>query len=126
MTANRIIAAALLALSFAAPALAQDEVAETVEERLGTAKARLNLTPQQEEQLRPLLKDESDKMRAIQDKYGITPTPEGRRAKHEEMSDARRDFRTKVSTVLTPEQLTEWDRIRAEAMTRAQQRRLNQ
>jgi cell shape-determining protein MreC len=126
MTTKTIIAALLSTLALAAPAIAHDEVAETVEERLGTAKSRLNLTPQQEEQLRPLLKDESDRMRAIQNKYGIAPTPENRRAKLEAMSDVRRDFRTKVSNVLTPEQLMEWDRIRMEAMTRAQQQRLNQ
>jgi hypothetical protein len=116
-----------IALSLgAAPAFAQDEAAAPLHESLGAAKGRLSLTPQQEAQLAPIMKEEADKLRAIREKYGLSPSPEQRRAKYEEAADVRRDFRAKVTGVLTPQQLTEWDKMRAEALTRVQQQRLNQ
>lgn len=108
------------------PATAQDEAAAPLAESLGAAKGRLNLTPQQEAQLTPLMKEEADRLRAIREKYGRAPSIEQRRAKYEEAADVRRDFRSKLNNVLTPEQLTEWDKMRAEALTRAQRERLNQ
>jgi hypothetical protein len=117
---------AFAALSLAIPALAQDEAAAPLHESLGAAKGRLNLTPQQEAQLAPLMKEEADKLRAIREKYGLSPSPDERRAKYEAAADVRRNFRAKLNGVLTPEQLTEWDKMRAEALTRAQQQRLNQ
>jgi hypothetical protein len=121
--AIHLCAVAALGLALAT-ATAHDEAAAPLAEGLGAALGRLNVTPEQQQRLRPLMKEEADKLRAIRDKYGLAPSPEKRRAKYEEAADVRRDFRAKVSGVLTPEQLTEWDKMRAEALTRAQRERL--
>jgi hypothetical protein len=97
--------------------------AEEVQQRLADAKARLNLTPDQEEQLRPLLEEEGAKLRDIQAKYGGTTSRQERRAALGEVRAVQQDFRAKVAGILTPEQLAEWDEMRGEARERLRQRR---
>jgi len=117
--------ALLAAGAFAAgTAHAEDITGAPIEESLGAAKTQLNLTPEQEGRLRPLMRDNADKVRSIMSKYKSTPSSDERQAKYDELARARHDFRAKVSTVLTPEQLMEWDKLRAEALTRAQKERL--
>lgn len=84
-----------------------------------TFKTRLKLTPEQEEQIRPILQDETGKLRAIRDKYeGQT----SRRAKRSMLKDAkgvRDDARKRIEPLLTEEQKAEWKKLREEMRERA-------
>jgi hypothetical protein len=71
---NRIAAVLTLSLSLVIPAFAaQDKSAprnpEQLRERLEELKSRLELTPEQVEQIRPVLRDELQKLMAVRDKY---------------------------------------------------------
>lgn len=114
------------AFAFATSAIAEDITGAPIEESLAAAKTRLNLTPDQEARLGPMMRENADETRAIMAKYGTTPSAEKRAAKYDELGQARRDFRAQLSTVLNPEQLMEWDKMRAEALTRAQKERLSE
>ncbi len=86
------------------------------------AKARLKLTPEQEAQLKPLVEERTDKLKAIRDKHvGDT----SRRAKREMYREARPvldDYQAKVRAILTDEQEAEWEKMRAEALERLKER----
>jgi hypothetical protein len=97
--------------------------AEEIKERLAEAKARLHLTPDQEEHLRPLLEEEGEKLRAIKAKYGSDTSDQTRRAMFKEMRVVQQDFRAKLSGILSPEQMAEWDKMRSESRARMRARR---
>lgn len=114
-----------VALLLGVPAFAEDISGAPIEESLAAAKSRLNLTAEQEQKLRPIMSENADRTRAIMSKYHTTPSAEQRQAKYDELASARHDFRARLSGVLTPDQLMEWDKMRAEALTRAQKERLS-
>jgi Spy/CpxP family protein refolding chaperone len=121
----RAAVAVAAAFSLVTPcAIAEDVTGAPIEESLGAAKTRLHLTPEQEAKLAPLMRDHSDKTRAIVNKFGSTPTMDERQAKYNALATEQSAFRSQLAGVLTPEQLMEWDRARAEALTRAQQERI--
>src|SRR5262245_33203864 len=71
---NAIAAVVTLSLSLVIPAFAaQDKGAlrnpEQLRERLEELKLRLELTPEQVEQIRPVLREEFQKLKAVRDKY---------------------------------------------------------
>ncbi len=92
---------------------------QKLEQRLRAAKARLKLTPDQEAQLRPLLKDEADKLRAIQEKHAGDTSRTSRMAQLHEARTVQSDFRERLGQFLSAEQMTEWDRMRKEAVSEA-------
>ena len=94
-----------------------------MQQRLAQAKARLQLTPQQEPKLGALLQEEGQKLRAIQARYGSDDSQPTKRAKGREARAVREDFRAKLRDVLTPAQLDTWDQMAAEARAQARQRR---
>ena len=61
--AGWLVAAAAHAQRVEAP------TAEQVRQRLDAAKARLNLTPEQEQRMRPVVEEEAKQLREIQEKY---------------------------------------------------------
>lgn len=122
------IAAALasfvvLGLAHAQAPPANAPTAQEIQQRLADAKARLNLTPEQEQRLRPLLEQEGAKLREIQAKYGGATSRPDRRAALGELRAVQQSFRGQAAAILTPEQLAEWDEMRAEARERLRQRR---
>ena len=117
-----VVAASLSVVGLGA--LAEDITGAPIEESFAAAKGRLKLTPDQEAKIAPLLRAHSDKTRAIITKYGSTPTTDERQAKYDALAGEQQNFRSQLAGMLSPEQLMEWDRARAEALTRAQKERL--
>jgi len=114
------------ALTVAATTLAQQagppNPSPEVQRRLEAAKARLQLTPDQEPKLRALLEEESLKVRALQAKRGTDNAPTKAEMAREARA-IREDFRGKLKAILTPEQMTEWDKMAAERRAEAKERR---
>ena len=93
---------------------------EEIRQQLAEAKAHLKLTPEQESQLKDLLREQGGKLQAIR------ASDESRFEKLQKAKAVREDFRSQLTTILSPEQLTEWDRMRDEAIARAKQKRSEQ
>ena len=94
MRHHRSIWTALVGVAWVGLALAQAPranapSAEEVQQRLADAKARLDLTPDQEQRLRPLLEEEGAKLRGIQAKSSDQTSREDRRAALHELRAVR-------------------------------------
>jgi hypothetical protein len=96
---------------------------EEVQQRLADAKARLNLTSEQEQRLSPLVEEEAKELRAIQQKYAGTASRQDKRTALQEARAVQQGFRAKLEGILNPEQIAEWDEMRSEARERFRQRR---
>jgi Skp family chaperone for outer membrane proteins len=117
--------AAGLALAGTASAQQASRLAPSPEmqQRIAQAKARLQLTPEQEPQLRALLEEEGGKLRALQQKYAGDGSAQAHSAKRQEARAIQQDFRGKLQAVLTPQQLTEWDQMASERRAEMRERR---
>ena|SRR5262245_34169974 len=97
-------------------------VPEALRERLGEIRDRLQLTPEQVAQIKPILEEEAQRLKAVLDKHqGAT----SRRAKLKmlrEMRPIQEDARERITPLLTPEQRTEWKKIREELRAEAKER----
>jgi len=115
----RVVVAALVILG-ASMAMAQapqpdpSAVQAVVEE----AKARLKLTPEQEAQLKPLVQDRNQKLKAIRDKYAGESSRRAKRAMLKEAQPVVENYQARVRTILNDEQEAEWEKMRAEAKER--------
>ena len=70
----------------------------------------LNLTAEQKQQLKPVLQDEAQKLRNRAVKTGVT-----KRQKHAQLlQQIRQDALAKIKAILTPEQVEQWRKLRAE------------
>ena len=118
-----ILLAAVLVVACAASAQqgSPPKSSPAPEARLAQAKIRLNLTPDQEAQLRALFQEVGAKLRAMQAKYGTDDSLSTRSAKAKEGLTIREDFRTRLKSILTAEQMAE--EMRAAAKEKRQQGR---
>jgi hypothetical protein len=91
---------------------------DKVQAQMQAAVARLQLTPQQQDQLRPIVQDHVAQLRALRDKYPPEASRESRRAMFHEARTLRDDYEAKVREVLTDEQEMEWAQMRREARER--------
>jgi len=69
----------------------------------------LNLTPEQQAQVKPIMEDTRSKMKALHE--DTTLTPEQRRAKAKEVREANR---AKIKALLTPEQQQKMEQLKKE------------
>jgi|SRR5262245_50295708 len=106
-----------------APKLVSVPAPDDAGQRLAEAKARLKLTPYQEDRLRKLLEEEAEAMRAIEEKYGPDKGNSIRRSKLNEMRAAHRDFAVQLPGILSKSQREEWDKMRNEGITRSLEER---
>ena len=102
---------------------AGEDAPEMVLERM---KKRLSLTAEQEQMLKPILEENAKKLREMREKraagmqQGQTgPDPEVRK----QLMAMREENDAKIEKILTPAQLEEWNKMRAEARDRMEQRR---
>ncbi|HEU5295746.1 MAG TPA: hypothetical protein VFU71_13275 [Burkholderiaceae bacterium] len=119
------------ALALAVGALAQGRadskrVSPEVQQRVAQAKERLRLTPQQETQLRTLMHEQTQRLRAIQAKYGSDESLNARGAKAREARAVQDDFHNRLAGVLSPAQMAEWDQMASEWRAQARERRQQQ
>ncbi len=112
-----LLAAGVL-VAAARPAIAADALSPEAAQRLAEAKARLNLTPEQEAQLRPLVEERNQKLKAIRDRHAGDTSRSAKRAMFQEAKPVQADYEAKVRAILTDEQEKEWEAMRKEAMQR--------
>lgn len=126
--ARPLATAAALALTVALSnaALAQDAAAgsqqQAMQMKIQELKDRLALTPEQEQQLQPLLEERNAKLRDLWAQHDPNAS---RREKRQMLSQARaiqQDFTQKIQPILTPEQMKKWEDFRKEAREEAMER----
>lgn len=86
-----------------------------VKAKVAEAKARLNLTPEQEAQLEPVVRDRTAKLKAIHAAHAGDQSRAARRAMFKAARPVQDEYDKKVRAILTHEQEQEWEVMRAEA-----------
>lgn len=83
--------------------------------RFENMKQRLQLTSEQEAQIKPVLAENAKKLSELRDKYqGQTADPQKRMQMREEMQGIRKDTDDRIAKFLTPQQVEEWTKMREE------------
>lgn len=77
--------------------------------KLQKMSAELQLTPQQKEQIKPILMEEAPKMKSLKENTTMPKLQKARMMK--EISD---ETDSKMKPILTPDQYTKWEGMRAE------------
>jgi hypothetical protein len=85
---------------------------------LEDARSRLRLTSEQEAQLKPLLQERNQALKAIRDKYAGDDSRRARRAMFREAQPVVENYQARVRTILDDTQYAEWEKMRAEARER--------
>jgi Spy/CpxP family protein refolding chaperone len=63
----------------------------------------LNLTPDQKQQLKPVLQEQAQKLRALRANKSLTQAQKG-----QQLVAIRQDLVARIKTILTPDQLAKW------------------
>jgi len=102
--------------SGAAEPLDREELERVARERFDELHQRLNLTEEQESQLRPILLESVTRIALIrQEMRGKSKGPRSDFvAKREEMGKIQRETDARLETILDPEQINEYHKVRAE------------
>ena len=100
----------------AAPSAAPADMSRLVEQSLGHLRARLKLTEEQTQKIRPLLADHLAGVRQIFLDYS-DPSGAQLPALMQEFRERREHFRTDIKPILTPQQMKEFEVIRKEVDT---------
>jgi len=110
-----IVRCAMLVLICSAALNGQNnQLQEQVRQRLEDIKTRLNLTPAQVEQVRPILLDEVQQLRAVQEKYSTDQSRGSRLRMLRELRDVQSKTQVKYSKILSKQQMDELKKIREE------------
>ena len=130
-----IIVAAMVSFSmhsFAKDAQFCDEQIEQFTQQFEETKKRLNLTKEQEEALKPILKENSEKRREIFKSYGFEKgknKPElsfsKKRSLVKEMRALKEETNGKVSKILSVEQMKEYEKVQDETRKRLKEKMKN-
>lgn len=109
-----------------------DEQRAQIEQRMDEIRTRLELTPDQEARLQPILRASFEKRMELLKESGLTengqrPDRQQMRALRDEMTRLRKDTEAQVDTVLDERQMAEFreiqDEMREQLRERAQERR---
>jgi len=112
---KRILNFATLFLILSAGLFASQQPLEQVRQRLEQIKDRLQLTPEQIEQVRPILVDELQQFRAVQQKYADDDqNRRGRLKMARELRDVQSSADDKLKKILSKQQMDEMKKIREE------------
>lgn len=105
------------------PAVAADaSEAPAAQMNIDELKARLNLTPEQQAQIAPLAEARRSKLEGIRGKLDSASSRKDKRAVLQEAKAAQDEFTSKVEPLLTAEQKTEWQKMRAETRSKMKER----
>ena len=105
----------LVFLLFASAQQPNERDLDRLFERIDQVRSRLELTPQQVEQVRPILRDELFKFLEVQDKYdGQDQNARTRLRMARELKDIQDDADDRLKKVLTKKQMSELEKIREE------------
>jgi len=112
---KRILHCATLFLILSAGLFASQQPLEQVRQRLEQIKDRLQLTPEQIEQVRPILIEELQQFRAVQQKYAEDDqNRRGRLKMARELRDVQSSADDKLKKILSKQQMDEMKKIREE------------
>jgi protein CpxP len=120
------VLAVLLAVSVGSPVLqAQQGMGSAGDAGEAMAKlqkmsAELQLTPQQKEQIRPILMQEAPRMKSLKEN---TTMPKMQKARM--MREISSETDAKMKPILNPEQYTKWEQMRAEERQQMMQKMEN-
>jgi Spy/CpxP family protein refolding chaperone len=92
-----------------APASGRPGRAANVNNRLENLSKQLNLTDQQKEKIRPLLKNEVERIKKVRSNASLTQGEARRR-----IATIRRNTNQHIAEFLTPEQKRQWQELRQE------------
>jgi hypothetical protein len=125
-TMHWIVMAAMLA-PCVPPAAAQpnttEEKLDQARARLDQLKERLNLTPEQTEQVRPVVTEELQQLKILRDKYSGDQSRRSRLKMAREARDIRNAADVKLKNILTKPQMDELKKIRDEQRDEFRERR---
>ena len=82
-------------------------------ERFKNLAAQLNLSGEQKQQLKPIFRDEAQKLKNLRAQTGLS-----RWQKHAQLNQIRQDLLARITPVLTPEQLQKWQELRGQNRSR--------
>jgi uncharacterized coiled-coil DUF342 family protein len=121
------IVSAMLLLSFSPFGFAQTATGdgarrEAAELRIEELKERLQLTPEQESRLAPIIEARNSKLRELRSSMEGDSSRRARMAALKEARKIQADFSEKIAPILTKEQQAEWEKIREEFRAAAKQR----
>lgn len=120
---------ALIALAgITLPAIAAeptDAQQQALETKIQELRARLALTPEQEQKIAPLLEARNQKLRDLRAKYGDDASRRDKLAMLREGKAIQKDFDAQLEPILTEEQLKEWQQFRDETRAAARERYRN-
>ena len=109
-----IVASSALWMLTSSPVQAQSSLTaaeqKQVADELRRFAADLNLSQQQKDQLRPILEDQLSQTQAVRNDTTLSKSEKGAK-----IVSIRAAERSKVATVLSPEQMTKWDAETAKA-----------
>jgi hypothetical protein len=115
-TATVVAFATLAALNGAAAAAqAADEAAAALQAVLVDAKSRLDLTPEQEAQMTPVIRARNEELKAIRDRHAGDTSRRARRAMFGEARPVVENYLARVRTILTDAQYGKWEQYREAA-----------
>ncbi|WP_321470482.1 hypothetical protein [uncultured Paludibaculum sp.] len=120
MTILRVCIAATALAIWMVPSPAQQDAAtqeqrkERALERLQQMKDRLKLTPEQEEQVRPIVMDELQQLKSIRDNHSGDQNRRGKMKMAREMRGVQSETEGKLSKVLSKPQMDELKKMREE------------
>jgi Spy/CpxP family protein refolding chaperone len=76
-------------------------------ERFQDIAAQLQLTEQQKQQLKAVLRDEAQNLKNLRAETGVA-----KRQRHAQLTQIRQDLAARIKAILTPEQYTKWQTLR--------------
>jgi hypothetical protein len=119
---NAAVTAVLVSFAWmvadAVMAQAADSTEAAVAAVVQEAKSRLDLTPDQEAALRPVVEARNARLAEIRGKFAGDDSRRGRRAMFREAETVLKNYWARVRTLLDDSQVAEWEKIGEEAEDR--------
>lgn len=97
---------------------------EGVRSRLDALPAELNFTPSQKDEIVRLMAERQEKARVAYEEARAAGGPDSMRTAQQKAEEARKESRTALEALLTPEQLAAWDRAGDRGQAGGQGRRV--
>jgi Spy/CpxP family protein refolding chaperone len=104
------------------PAVSEERAAQS-RERTAQLQARLKLTPDQIEKLKPVIQKEGEELRAVREQHASDSSRRGKAKMARAMMDVQSKYEDQIAAVLTPEQKQEWQKIKDERKQRMKQKK---
>ncbi len=96
----------------------QQQLTDRAKQRMQELKERLQLTPEQSEQLRPIMLEEFQKLKAVRDKYNSdgdgTQRPRTKMKMGREMKSIQSETDQKLQSILSKQQMDDLHKLRDE------------